>query len=72
MREVQLSAEQLEVIANWSCVGADMATVVLLDRAPAFITRWHEGDVVAAQGDAYVQLSSDGRVKEAVPPVELG
>jgi len=71
MGEVQLSAEQIATLARWSTSGSGMAPVDLIDEAPRYVDAWQPGDVVAVQGDAHVQLSCSGRIKEAVPPVDL-
>lgn len=72
MGEVQVSAEQIATLARWSSSGSEMAALDLIDQAPRYVQRWRTGDIVAVQGDAHVHLSCSGRVKEAVPPVDLG
>lgn len=68
---VKLTSEQLEVLAEWGAVGVGFAPIALHGKRPAYAETWDQGDILAVQGDAHVQISAGGAVLEAVPPISL-
>ena len=70
---ITLTPAQVAVVATWSVEGPDMVPVSVYGSAPSFVDSWGDGDVLVTQGDAYVQVSRTGDLKDAVPcmPAEL-
>lgn len=66
---VELTPEQLGVLAEWSAVGAGFAPIVVHGARPTYAEAWDRGDILAVQGDDHVQISARGVVLEAVPPI---
>lgn len=64
---ITLTPAQVAVVAMWSVEGAEMAPVAFYGSAPSFVDSWVEGDVLVTQGDAYIQISRFGDLKDAVP-----
>lgn len=69
--EIKLPAEQLKLLSQWSEAGHGFVPVTIYRAPPPYISTWEPGDVLAEQGDAYLQLSRDGEIKDAVPETHL-
>lgn len=66
---VELKAAQVQTAAAWAVDGPDFVGVFLVSVQPSFVSTWEVGDVLAVQGDASVQIGTDGKIKDAVPPI---
>lgn len=68
MREaVTLTLAQVTAVARWSVEGPEMAPLSIHVAPTPFARSWADGDVLVTQGDAYVQISRSGDLKDAVP-----
>jgi hypothetical protein len=68
--QIDLTAEQLATVAEWGAVGDGFCPVSLRTDRPAFVANWRGGDLIATQGDAYIQVAEDGRIRDEVPPAQ--
>lgn len=57
----------LQPIARWAAEGESFVDVTLHNRPPRYAVGRDEGDVVATQGDARIQVDCHGSVEDAVP-----
>lgn len=72
MAEVRLSAKQASAVALWTVEGCEFVSLNLYDQPPPYARGWRAGDILVTQGDAYVHIGVDGRVKDSVPYLAAG
>jgi len=67
MEQIELTAEQIETLADWAESGDDLLPLTLQVEAPRYVSRWASGDVFVTQGDSYIQIGRDGAIKDSLP-----
>jgi hypothetical protein len=72
MRQIEMTAAQVEVIAAWSEQGESFVPLVVQTIPASYLLDWQNGDLLVTQGDAHLHIDATGTVKEVVPPALHG